>query len=71
MEQSIIEEFCENFLPLTDELGANNTAILLKHSTVLDLPAGRNLIRYGLLCVDRFNQFSTPFGSRAILSIKS
>ena len=46
MDQSISDAFCTHFPILAEELGASNTALFLTGVTELDLPAGRNLIRY-------------------------
>ena len=46
MDQSISDAFCTHFPILAEELGASNTALFLKGVTELDLPVGRNLIRY-------------------------
>lgn len=46
MEQTTNDAFCTHFSTLAEELGPVNTATFLKGVTVLELPAGRKLIRH-------------------------
>lgn len=46
MEQTPSAAFCEHFSSLADELGPVHTATFLNGVTVLELPAGRKLIRH-------------------------
>ena len=46
MQQTPHDAFCTYFSSLADELGPLNTATFLKGVTVLELPAGRKLIRH-------------------------
>lgn len=46
MQQTPNDAFCTYFSSLADELGSIHTATFLKGVTVLELPAGRKLIRH-------------------------
>ncbi len=46
MTTSVKTDFCKHFLTLSDELGPNHTATFLKNVSVLELAAGRKLIRH-------------------------
>lgn len=46
MITSVKTDFCKHFSMLADELGPNHTATFLKNVSVLELAAGRKLIRH-------------------------
>lgn len=46
MTTSVKTDFCKHFSTLSDELGPNHTATFLKNVSVLELAAGRKLIRH-------------------------